>query len=510
MIDANKIRDTINEALVEEYPEDIVYLDFCPYQFDRTGFAIEWIDSRETDANADLVEISEHFLITCFSPLSDYGEAESGALLSRVNAVKRIFRAGFIRVEDRALRCTLRVGGREEDCVFLDLTFQYFEERGTPAKVYVPMEKIEITIPIENDKEGEADMGLPNINIIFKTQAASFVKRSEKGVVAMILKDSKLNGSHEYTNVSEIPTTLTKENQSYIARAFTGYVNPPRKVLVYVLAADGELADALAYFATVKFDYLVGAPDCSEEDAQTIATWIKSRRADEATPKAVLPNIAADHEGIINFTTEGITAGETSYTAAQYCSRIAGLIAGTPRDISCTYAPLPELTDITRLSKDDMDTAIDAGKFILYHDGEKVKVARGVNSLVTTSADKGDAFKKIKIVETVDMIREDIQSLAEDSYFGKYANSYDNKCLLITAISGYLEQLELDGILRAGASKVKINVEAQEAYLKSIGVDTSKMSEQQIKEADTGAKVFLTASIGILDAIEDIDLIIFF
>ena len=61
-----------------------------------------------------------------------------------------------------------------------------------------------------------------------------------------------------------------------------------------------------------------------------------------------------------------------------------------------------------------------------------------------------------------------------------------------------------------GGSSVSIDLAAQEAYLKSTGVDTSKMTEQAIKEADTGSKVFLAASIKILDAIEDIDLTIVF
>ena len=47
---------------------------------------------------------------------------------------------------------------------------------------------------------------------------------------------------------------------------------------------------------------------------------------------------------------------------------------------------------------------------------------------------------------------------------------------------------------------------AQEAYLQSVGTDTSKMSQQEIKEANTADKVFLEASIKILDAIEDISL----
>ena len=55
--------------------------------------------------------------------------------------------------------------------------------------------------------------------------------------------------------------------------------------------------------------------------------------------------------------------------------------------ISCTYAPLPEVSDVGRLTREAMDAAVDAGKFILFHDGEKVKVARGVNSLQTTTQD---------------------------------------------------------------------------------------------------------------------------
>ena len=351
-------------------------------------------------------------------------------------------------------------------------------------------------------------MGLPNINIAFKSTAASAVQRSEKGVVALILKDAKENGGHAYTNVTQVPSTLGAANQAYVQRAFLGYVNPPRKVLVYVLPAAAEaLTDALNWLATQVFDYLAGPPDCSEAEATAIAAWIASRRTnDAAICKAVLPNKAADSEAIVNFATDDIQVGSTEYTTAQYCARIAGLIAGTPMTISCTYAPLPEVADIGRLAKAEMDTAINAGKFILFHDGEKVKVGRGVNSLQTTTQDKGDAWKKIKLVEVMDMIQADIRTTAQDSYIGKYANSYDNKCLLISAIKGYLTSLEQAGILQVGSSSVGIDVAAQETYLQSIGVDTSKLSEQEIKEANTGDKVFLQASIQILDAIEDINL----
>lgn len=350
-------------------------------------------------------------------------------------------------------------------------------------------------------------MGMPSINIVFRTAAASVVNRSQRGVVGVILKDSSkdVTGAQIMTDETKIPVKLSAVNQDYLAKTFIGYVNKPAKVIAYVLAADAtDFTAALAYFATQKINYIVGPPDCTADEAQAIATWIKAQRADKRTYKAVLPNTAADSEGIINFATDGIAAGSV-YTTAAYCGRIAGLIAGTPITIASTYAPLPEVTDVTRLAEADMDAAVDAGKFIIFHDGEKVKVGRAVNSLQSTTDDKGDAFKKIKIVDAMDMMKDDIRLLTQDTYFGKYPNSYDNKCLLITAIKDYFSELEKEDVLAPG-TVVEINIEKTKAYLESQQKDISKMTDQEIKMADTGTHVFLNGSTGIYDTIEDLDL----
>src|SRR5690606_2532010 len=180
----------------------------------------------------------------------------------------------------------------------------------------------------------------------------------------------------------------------------------------------------------------------------------------------------ADHEGIINVTADEMFDGTETYSTAEYCSRFAGLFAGTPLTIAATFATLPELVDCKKLTKDELDEAIKRGELQLYNDGEKIKIARAVNSLVTTTQEKGDSFKKIKIVDCMDMIHDDIKKTAEDNYLGKYANSYDNKCLLISAIQGYFDELELAGILDRGKNWVGIDVAAQTAYLKSIGYKT--------------------------------------
>ena len=352
-------------------------------------------------------------------------------------------------------------------------------------------------------------MGLPNISIIFKTTASAAIARSDKGTVGLILRDTNTELQDKvYTirSVADIPDFTDANNVHFVKRALLGYINPPRKIIAYVLSTDAaNLEDGMTYFETQgDIDYLCGPYNCTAAETSAIVTWIKSRRQAHSIIKAVLPNSNADSESVINVTVSGTKDSDGVITTAALCSRIAGLIAGTPMTISCTYAPLPELTKITRLSEEAANTAIDAGEFILIHDGEKIKVGRGVNSLVTTTPDKGAAFKKIKIVEALDMIGRDIRLTCEDNYIGKYANSYDNKCVLIAAIKGYLESLELSGILQKGSSTCEIDTVSQESYLKSTGVDTSELSEQEIKEANTCDQVFLACSVKILDAIEDI------
>jgi hypothetical protein len=350
-------------------------------------------------------------------------------------------------------------------------------------------------------------LGQPSINIEFKSTAITAIQRSQKGIIALILRDSVESGAHAITKTTEIPSDLSEENTAYIKRAFLGYQTPPKKIIFYIVGTEDALTGAYSYLETQKFDYLCLPPDATSQEATDCKTWIESERNDNnAIFKAVLPNLEADSYAIVNFCGAGMTDGTNVYATAQYCSRIAGILAGTPMKISATYAPLSELTDITRLSKEDADKAEEAGKLVLLHDGSKVKLGRAVNSFVTTTEDKGSQFKKIKIVEAMDMIQSDIRQTAEDSYIGKYSNSYDNKCLLISAISGYLEQLESDGILEKNGSSVSIDTSAVETYLKSIGTDTENITEQELKEADTGSKVFLKASITILDAIEDIEL----
>lgn len=346
-------------------------------------------------------------------------------------------------------------------------------------------------------------LGLPEININFSSLSVSAIQRSQRGIVALILKDDTGDfESQEYKTVTDINDgDWTVENKDYIEKAFLGI---PSKVIIERLdVSASNYNDALTRLSSKRWNYL-SIPGISDADVSAVSTWLISQRTnDKTTFKAVLPNSESNHEGIVNFTTDGIVVGETTYSTSQYTTRIAGILAGLPLTRSSTYFELNEVDSITESETPDSD--IDEGQLILISDGEKVKIGRGVNSLTTTTTDKGEDFKKIKIIEGHDLVLEDITRTFNDNYVGKVNNSYDNQVLFITAINAYTRGLEGDVLDAASVNTIGVDVESQRLAWESQGMDMSELNDQQVKEKAFGSKVFIAGKLKFLDAVEDLN-----
>ncbi|MCR8645582.1 phage tail sheath subtilisin-like domain-containing protein [Paenibacillus sp. N1-5-1-14] len=353
-------------------------------------------------------------------------------------------------------------------------------------------------------------MGLPNVNIVFKQRAAAAVQQGAVGILALVLKDASVTSVTEYhvRGVEDIPANVKADNKQYITMALLG---APKEIKVVVIPESAsDYAAALDYLETIKFN-VVAFPGAETAAVTVLTLWAKGMfSSKDRKIMAVLPNAAADHPAVINFATDQIEVSAAKYTTTQFTARIAGLIAGLPLTVAPTFQVLTEVTNVPKLTKAEADAAINAGKLILYHDGEKVKIARGVTSLVTATEETGEDWKKIKVARILNKTYHDIKETIEDLYIGKVQNSYINKLLLVSAISNYYEQLEQDGILDPGKNRVEIDIPTQRLYLKTIlGADeVARMDEQQIKEANTKDQVFLTAVERPLDAMEDIKLTI--
>lgn len=349
-------------------------------------------------------------------------------------------------------------------------------------------------------------MGLPEILIEFKQRAQTAVRRSENGIVAVILADDTKTGagyeSYVYTSAADVNTSQwSTVSRRYFNMLFQG---APNKVLVERTAPDEGYDNALMRLKNKSWNWLA-IPGLANDDVETIGSWIIAQRSAKKTFKAVLPCTAAGYnpndEGIVDFATEGIKVGAYSFTSNEYCLRIAGLLASLPMTESATYQVLAEVDSITESLTPDED--IDGGKLILINDGEKIKVARGVNSLHILSGDKTEDMKKIKIIDGMDLIRDDIRTTFEENYVG-INNIYQNKLVFIAAVNQYFDQLVRQGVLYDEyVNLAEIDADAQRAWLAE-RYDVSGYSDDEILKARTGSYVFAKASIQFNDAIEDL------
>jgi hypothetical protein len=181
------------------------------------------------------------------------------------------------------------------------------------------------------------------------------------------------------------------------------------------------------------------------------------------------------------------------------------VLAGLSLARSSTYYILSDITEAD--VPDDPDERIDKGQLIIVFDSENYKIGRGVNSLVTFTAEKGEEFSKIKIMEGVDLYNDDIRSTYEEGYVGKVINSYDNKQAFVAAIRAYQKALEGDVLDRSFDNTASVNLESQRAYLEGKGIDTSSMDDMAIAKYNTGSKVFVASNVKFVDAMEDLNLV---
>ncbi len=351
-------------------------------------------------------------------------------------------------------------------------------------------------------------MGLPEILIELKKQGTSAIERSARGIVALVLKDDTKNFDTKiYKSLTEVATEdWTADNKDYIEKTFMG--TPSMVIVERIATTDTDYTNGLDRLRNKKWNYLA-IPGIEAGDVTNVISWIKTERdVNKKTYKVVLPDAVADHEGVINFTTNDIKVGEKTYSASKYTCRIAGILAGLSLTRSATYYELNEVEGITESTDPNAD--IDNGQLILINDGTKIKIGRGVNSLTTTTENKTEEFKKIKIIDAVDFIRDDIRDIFDDAYVGKVINSYDNKILFLSAVNAYLGELERLGVLDdAYDNKAEINLETQRLYLQSKGVNIDALKEQEVKEYNSGSKLFAKAQVRFLDAMEDLQMEIF-
>ena len=350
--------------------------------------------------------------------------------------------------------------------------------------------------------------GLPQVMMTFNQAAQTAGNTAVTGRLALVLRDADVAAATvlTFTNETEALMALdwTDDNASAISMAFMGR---PSVLLLVVLPAEAALSTGYTILESQRFDVCTVA-GMAEGEVAAFVTWAKDAYDNKGKRAlfVVAGAAAPDHKAIIHFATDNIVVGSETYTALEYLPRIAGALAGLQLWESATYLTLPEVNDCPHLTRAQANAAIAAGKLILYHDGEKVKIARGVTSLTTLGADGSTELQKAKVVRILNTLEKDIVSNIEDNYIGKVPNSFVHKALLITAIRDYLVSLEQLQVLFAGANTVDIDLARQRTFLKTKlpEAKVDAMDDDAVREAYTDDKLFLSGTVRPVDSVEDV------
>lgn len=180
----------------------------------------------------------------------------------------------------------------------------------------------------------------------------------------------------------------------------------------------------------------------TEPTINSLFTAFCKRLRDEMGIKfqAVTYNTAADFEGCVNVKNKVLDAGAN---AASLVYWVTGLVAGTAVNKSATNKIYDgEFTVDTDYTQAQLEAAIMAGEFTLHQVGSDVRVLNDINSLITTSDEKGDVFKDNQTIRVIDQVANDIAILFNTKYLGVVPNDASGRISLWADIVKHHEQMQ--------------------------------------------------------------------
>ena len=336
--------------------------------------------------------------------------------------------------------------------------------------------------------------------------ADSVTERATKGVLILVLDDATVTPKlYTYNKLKEVVENYDTKNKGYITTAFSDY--KVRKVIVAVghdasEGITGSLEGSLALLSKVRVNGYMVAPQITDnQDKKKVADFIKTQRNDEDYPlKGVLYNYKADNEGITNFT--GSDLGIDGYTSDEYCVDVACMkcTLGANENLTNHIAKKVKSCDV----KVDADASIGNGELFLINNGTNIVFSNDVNSLTTIPNGQNEFLTHARVVEVLDLVKEDINEICNRTITGKMGNSYSNRRTVVANLCKYLKSLK--GYLsNDDLSFAELDLEATKDYLDSISFDYSEMDDETILKQKIGTNVFIKVTLYVMDIMEHIN-----
>ena len=96
----------------------------------------------------------------------------------------------------------------------------------------------------------------------------------------------------------------------------------------------------------------------------------------------------------------------------------------------------------TNFTQTELENALASGKFIFHKVGDDVRVLEDINTLVTTTAEKGEDFKYSQTVRVLDQIANDIATIFNTKYLGVIPNDESGRISLWNDIVKHHQELQ--------------------------------------------------------------------
>lgn len=345
-------------------------------------------------------------------------------------------------------------------------------------------------------------MGLPEIHIEFEEKKTNFIHRLGRGMVAIAFADAayttpKTVVCDDASAVASAVNDLPSEKKSVVeAEMMRALQNGAAKVIA-VCAKD--VATVESVLSAQKFNYLA-IGNLQASDQSTVVTWAKARGFMCGRHFIVIGN-----HGLANSADAHVVAldGQNLKDSACTTAALAGVFAGLSKQSGTYYVMNPKCDGTGFATREQADSDVDKGIVTVFFDGEKAKISRAVTTFYATNPKS--PLAKVRNVDTMNMIKDDIKVSFENDYVGKVPNSYANKMTLIGLINQvYLDGLKGDVLNPDYDNAVDIDVEAHKTLARSEGAVVSEMSEMDLRRYDTGSVVYLAGKICFLDTMEDL------
>lgn len=337
---------------------------------------------------------------------------------------------------------------------------------------------------------------LPGAYINIRTNEPLSITPGDRGIV-VILQEMTVGEDEQIYTITATEQNYPEKATAEDKKLATEALKKAKTVLIYKLP-DTHNAEAvnkaLEKLKTVQFHTLCYPYDTEPETAQTnktaITEWIKEMRDEEGVKcQAVLANHVADSEGIINVAQGIVLSDGTTLTAAEVTAWVAGATAGAGITTSNTGMKYVGTVDISpRMTRTEMEAAVKAGKLVFKVDSaQNVTVVYDINSLTSTTPEKGKIFTKNRVIRTIDNIANDISNIFESNYIGKVNNTTDGRSLLKAALVDYLTALQNMGAVQ--------NFETDDITV-TAGTDSDAVVvDAAVQPVDSVEKIYITVNL---------------